>query len=171
MRRRLKNQRGYSLIEIMFVMALLALFGITTFTLVSVGSDSFSRLLDARSDNSDLRVAMSYITMKVRQYDEVGAISVRRLGEGDALILTDDLGEGYLLETRIYMHEGALYEVLEDADMEFDPLSGFQITTLTGVSLTPLPGNTALRVEVWAGQGEGRVSLVSLVRLRSGLAG
>ncbi len=121
------KQGMMGMMEIICVAALLLLFGLSTFTLVSVGADAYSRLLNKREATSDMRVASSYLSMKVRQCDERGAAEVRREPSGDVLVLTNTDEDGVAIETRVYLHKGMLYEAIASTGEAFDPELGFEI--------------------------------------------
>lgn len=121
------KQGALGMLEILCVAALLLLFGLTTFTLVSVGADAYSRLLDKRESTSDMRIASSYLSMKVRQCDQSGAAQVRRGETGDILVLTNTDGAGEVLETRIYLYGGRLCEAVAWPEEPFDPELGLEI--------------------------------------------
>lgn len=152
------------MIEIFFVMALLALFGITTYTLVAVGSDSFHDLIEERDDNASLRVSLSMISMKVRQMDAVDAVKIEKGKDSDILVITETSDSGKY-NTYLFIRDGQLCEYTSDDSAPFDPKSGFELTELSGVAFSLV--NDILRVEVWM-QGEaGKTSLWSLIKLRS----
>ena len=70
------NQKGFALIEMVMVMALLSLFGVTIFTLVLSGAKAQEGVLRDKEAQTDARVVMSYINVRVRQNDEIDKISV-----------------------------------------------------------------------------------------------
>ena len=142
----MQNQRGAGLMEILCVMALLLLFGITTYTLVTVGAGSYRRLLEKRDANSDLRIAVGYLSMRVRQYDVSGGVSVGESEQGSYLVLYEDI-EGEQYETRIYLHDGQLRELWMASQDEFDPDSGEEIVPLDSCGIQ-IAENGLLRVEV-----------------------
>lgn len=164
-----KSRGGYSMVEMFFVMALLALFGLTTYTLIAVGSNSFQKLMDERESNTDLRVALSYINMKIHQFDTAGALTVESGEDGGRLVLSELIGTT-TYNTAIYLRDGKLCEATYDASERFDPSSGFDLVALSGMSIVP-DDSGALHIEVWKDTEAGRESLSSVILPRSAEGG
>ena len=131
-----ERERGAGLMEILCVMALLLLFGITTYVLVTVGGDSYRRLLDKRDANANLRIATGYLGMRMRQYDVSGCLSAGENEQGAYLALRETIdGEAY--ETRVYLYQGMLCEQFMAAEDEFIPESGLEIVALDSFAAYP----------------------------------
>jgi hypothetical protein len=131
------RSKGYSLIELIFVMVLLILFGLTSFTLVVSGSSTYKKLTNSRNSNSELRVALSYVNMKVRQNDELNSIRVDNISSStgsSALVISKTMG-GKPYETWIYCSRGRLREAIvrkgiqpvDDLSTEIAEISGFKV--------------------------------------------
>lgn len=105
------SRRGYTLVELMLVMLLLALFGITIMTLIQSGSTAYQKIVDNRNAESDARIAINYLDVRVRQSDERGAVTVREnpLGEGNALVIRERFDDVDYF-TWVYFLDGTLYE-------------------------------------------------------------
>ena len=67
---------GFSVIELLVALALLALLGGSIMTVIGAGSSAYDRMLSDRGALSEARIAMSYITVRLRQNDLAGAISI-----------------------------------------------------------------------------------------------
>ncbi len=124
------------LVEILCVTALLLLFGLTTYTLIAVGGDTYSRLLDKREVVSDLRIASSYVSMRIRQNDVAGGVEHRISGIGDILVLTRPYEDGTVLETRIYAYNGYLVESIDSPEEPLNPDLGVEIAPLQDFSVS-----------------------------------
>ena len=112
------SKQGYTLVELVLVMLLLALFGVTIMTLIQSGTTAYGKIVDNRNAESDARIAINYLDVRVRQNDERGAVEVRPnpLGEGNALVIRERYGEETYY-TWVYFLDGTLYEcslLLED---------------------------------------------------------
>jgi hypothetical protein len=107
------DNKGYSTIELILVLLLLLLFGVTTFTLIFAGSDTYQRISDNKNAETDARIALSYLNVKIRQNDMAGKIEVQNFPgtEKPALVLYDTNPESDLL-TWIFWEEGRLLECL-----------------------------------------------------------
>lgn len=110
-RNRLKKQQGATLVELLMVLALVAVFGVCLFSLIFAGSNAYHRLEDSRTVEGDARVAVSFISVKLRQNDAAGCVQVMPLDNGkNALLLTDPGESG--AQTWIFFDKGVLYECL-----------------------------------------------------------
>lgn len=66
---KLNASHGNTLIELMIVMSMVALLGGVILGLVSTGGSAFQKIQAAHSTQTEARLALSYITVKVRQND------------------------------------------------------------------------------------------------------
>lgn len=108
----MKHRRGYTLIELVLVMLLLVFVAASVFLLTGAGSSAYARLSSNRSTASDLRIALSYLDVRIKKIDGVGQVTVRNapFGGGQALLLTQNI-ETVDYETYIYVDEGVLKEL------------------------------------------------------------
>lgn len=112
MLKKLENQSGYSLIEMLIVMLLLVLFSLGIFLLAAASTTTYESLVEQKNTSEDLRIASSYLVTKIRQNDKLNGISIDRatFDQKDALIIKENIeGEDY--ETWIYVSDGILREV------------------------------------------------------------
>jgi hypothetical protein len=88
-------------------------FGVTIFTLIYSGSETYRRISDNRNVESDARIALSYLNVKLRQHDYAEGMDVKPFPgtDKDALVLYDQTPDGNL-ETWIFWWEGQLLECL-----------------------------------------------------------
>ncbi|MDR0380669.1 MAG: DUF4860 domain-containing protein [Oscillospiraceae bacterium] len=167
----MRGRWGASFLELFFVAALLLLFGITTYTLVSVGGNTYRRVMEKRDDSANSRVALSYMTTQIRQHDRTGGVQIRSLPDGgDCLVLTDYYdGEPY--ELYVYLYDGVLRESLLPAAEPLEPAYGAEIANIDGFKLTYAgpaeEPERAVRLNVWAGQGSNRRENAVTLRLHA----
>ena len=64
-----KNTRGYTLIELVVVMAIMAILGTMLITMMNTGTNLYRNANAVMDAQSNARLAMSYITVKIRQND------------------------------------------------------------------------------------------------------
>ncbi len=162
------HRTGSGILEILFLSALLLLFGLTTYALVAVGGDGYQRVLNKRDQNSDLRVAMSFLVNRVRQADTMDGVQLRAY-EDRVILVLPTREEDEVLETRLYLHDGYLYEAYVPAEAEFNPQDGDVVSPVDSLSLTWADERkSALRIEVTRGQDAAARRYDTTVYLRAG---
>ena len=98
----LRAASGLSLFLIVAIFALMALLTVV------LGAGVYRSVVSRGEVNHEARTAMAYVTGKLRA--NTGEVSLKKTEVGnDMLILSEEIG-GELYETRIYAHEGMLYE-------------------------------------------------------------
>lgn len=116
-----KSDRGSTAVEMLMVVALLALFGITICSLIVSGIGTYNKISNKRESMVNGRIAMSFLNVRIRQNDEQGAITIAKCpvtGE-DALKVVQTFEENDEEYTNwIYFYEGTIYETLIKSDME-----------------------------------------------------
>lgn len=109
----LKRVNGRAMIETLSAMLLLILLGAGCFSLSLSSFGAYQRLNDAKEKSTELRVASSFVTTKIRQNDIIGGIEVKPepITGNNALVVYEKIdGESYA--TWIYHSSGYLMEAL-----------------------------------------------------------
>lgn len=164
------KSKGYSLIELVLVMALLIIFGLGTFTLVISGSGAYKNILDKKEVNSELRVAISYINMRIRQNDSVGAVRVEKSPFGnDAAIVTEEVIESDTYETWIFWHEGKLRETLIKQGEPVTIDISFAIADVDGFIAKYDNDKKLIKLNVWRMEKGLKKDYSSLIFLKSAI--
>jgi hypothetical protein len=135
-KKRLKDQSGSSTIEWMLVMLLLLVFSITIFVLASTASNRYEILERQKKSDSEMRIATSYISTKIRQSDAKDTLHIveRNHGEGTALMIEEVLlGEAY--ETWIYVSNGKMREATIPANSKLTEEVSFEVAELDYIEL------------------------------------
>ena len=123
------------------LMALL-LFGVFAICILAVllgATGIYQRLTERDARSYEARTAAMYVATKVRQNDHAGGIAVDRIGESDALVLTETV-EGETFCTWIYCHDGYLYELFLPADLEAAPEDGERLLPVEALELSLTDG-------------------------------
>ena len=110
MRVKKKNQLSGVLVLLVF-----AVFGVSVLLVLLTGADVVRTLSERDQESYDRRTTMQYITTRVRQADEAGMVSVRRMEDRDVLVLSQDI-EDIRYETLVYAYDGALRELFVEAE-------------------------------------------------------
>ena len=123
------------LLEILPNFLLFFLFACCMFFVLLSGAKLYKNVSAVLEEQFSVNTCISYVTAKIRHYDEQGAVSVGKIGEQDALLLQEEIeGEVYL--TYLYCDEGELKELFCFADMEVYPADGQSIMPLDAFSVS-----------------------------------
>jgi hypothetical protein len=110
------------------VMMILALFGITIYTLIAAGADTQKRIMNQKDAQADARVALSYINVRLRQNDAEGRIGVERIDlTGENAIVLRERSKFRDSDTWIYCYEGRIYECMVDPGEQPSDLFSFYV--------------------------------------------
>lgn len=145
----------------------LVLFGLFAACILSVlltGSEAYRRLTFRDQASYERRTCAQYIAIKVRQATSPDSISLSSFGDGDALVLTENIGgEPYV--TRIYCDNGWIRELYSSADGEFVPDDGEKVLQAQALSLS-LEGDL-LSVQITGDDGNS-IAFILSIRGREG---
>lgn len=167
LRKRL-NQKGYSLLEMTVVMALLVLFSLATLTLVVSGDGAYKSIVADKDTASELRIAMAYVTNKVRQNDVENAIELRAnpYGKGQALVICEQVDKA-AYETWVYFHSGKLREALVRSGSAVTDEVSFDIVSLDGFELQSKPQSAQITIKAWRNKDNNRREVNTFLTLRA----
>lgn len=150
----------------------LLLFGVFAVCLMAVlltGANAYQSLTDRDQAAYDRRVCAQYLAARVRQADRLGGVRVEPFGDGDALLLIDNI-DGYDYATYVYVSEGYLMELFCAVDSGLTPDAGSRVMPANGLDLT-LEG-TQLDLVLTPPDAEASpVSLTLSLRSGSGMGG
>ena len=97
------------------VLLVFAVFGVSVLMVLLTGADAVKTLSERDQESYARRTILQYITTRVRQGDERGRVSVRRMEDRDVLVLAEEI-EGCIYETLVYGYDGYLCELFAEAD-------------------------------------------------------
>ena len=149
-----KNQLGSVLVLLVF-----AVFMVSVLMVLLTGADVVEKIHSRDQASYDHRTLVQYITTRVRQADQRGMVDVRSFGDGDALVLTEEI-DGDLYETLVYCSDGYLRELFVEAGLEMDAEFGEEILPIQRVCFQD--ENTYIRVQLTLTEGEEEVMILSL---------
>lgn len=131
------DKKGYTLIELVLVLFLLIFIAMSVFSLTGVGSEAFLRLSRSQAIQSDLRIGLSYLDVKLRQHNTIDAIalesppfSFETAGSeliSDEAVRISRMIDGATYELWIYHYNGYLYELLTEPGSLVKPDMGTRI--------------------------------------------
>lgn len=150
-------------VESLVVMIVLILFAFVVFLMVEAGANAYDNIVDNKQVTTGARVAYSYMSMKIKQNDEAGAIQIVQTEFGDTLRI--DIGDTKF-SSFIFYAEGALYECITKANNSPSVAAGNKITHLDGFSAS-MDGNF-IHIECRYEHNDGESEIVTgVVGLRS----
>jgi len=140
-----RNARQHH-IDGLFALLVFALFAACILLVLLTGADLYRGLV-ARDDAAySCRTGAGYLASRVRQAPDGGAVSVRPFGDGDALVIAEEIG-GSRYETLIYCHEGWLCELFAAAEDAASPAAGERVLPARVLSLRLEEGLLTVRLE------------------------
>lgn len=93
---------------------LFVIFAVCILAVLFTGADNYKKIVDRNRISYDRRIAVSFLTTKVRQGDLPGAIDIRQVQGQDVLILKEEIN-GASYETWIYCYDGMIRELFTAA--------------------------------------------------------
>ena len=155
----MREQRQKHRIDRVLLLLLFAVFAATILLVLVSGSDIVQRMTVRDQSSFEQRTAVQYLTARVRQADQRGMVDVRSFGDGDALVLTEEI-EGDLYETLVYCSDGYLRELFVEAGLEMDAEFGEEILPIQAVRFQH--ENTHIRAQLTLAGGEEEELILSL---------
>ncbi len=130
--KRRTEEPGRHIVDILFVLALFAVFAASALMLVIIGANVYQQTVSDMDTHYAERTAYAYVSEKLRQNDTADAVSIGQLDGVPALILTEEInGESFC--TYLYLYDGYLKELF----VRKDSFSGDNILT-AGQNILPL---------------------------------
>lgn len=131
----MSGRRKNVAIESFLVVILMMIFAIAVAVLIVQGSATFQKTLSHREKEENLRIAMSYVNMVIRQNDEAGVITFPEVSDDiEAAFAINHVGTEKGLKTYVYFKDGVLYECYTDGPI--DARISTPIVPLTGLELS-----------------------------------
>ncbi len=148
-------------IDILFVLALMALFAISSVMIIAIGASVYRQTVDTMSDNYSLRTSYSYITEKIRRSDTDAGVEIGKIGNSSSLLLRQNI-DGISYTTYLYFYEGSLMEMFVRSDMEFSEELGTPIMEIAGLQFTSSENKNILNIKITEKDGTRRTLLIKL---------
>ncbi len=157
-------------IESILVMFLMILFAVSTCIMIIQGSRSYSKIIDQKGAQEDVRVAFSYINMRIKQNDIAGQIQYLKdvVDSQDALAIYHGNAEiGYV--TYVYYLNGILYECYTDTQTMPTQEMSTEISKLNGFEMLYDQESNTVVLTIPYQNGKNEIALQSFIHLRSGI--
>lgn len=152
------KRKAASSIEIILIMILLILFSGAIFTLIYAGAITQENITNEKEMKVNIRVASSYINVKLRKYDEEGSILIKKnpFTNKDTLVFRDPPDPNYTNEelfTWIFLEDGILYSQTITKDEELYSGLGVEIARISGLEVLN-DGNRITTIIEYVNNGE-----------------
>lgn len=134
-----------------FIFVLLGLFALMSTLMVLLGAQMYRATVDHSQQNNQNRVLSAYVRSMVRAQDSEGTIDIESLDGTPVLCMREGEGDDAFI-TRLYQHEGKLYELFTRARNEFALGDGTPICDAGSFDATL--ENQLLTVKMTNGLGE-----------------
>lgn len=122
------------MVDKMFLIILFATFAICAFLLIMVGANVYSSTASAMNENYEKRIDISYVTEKIRQWDEAENLLIGKFHDKTALIHTE-IVNGRRYFTYIYQENGALRELMVREGLDTRKMQGEEIIRAHGFKI------------------------------------
>lgn len=127
-------ERQKHMTDKMFLIILFATFAICAFALIMIGANVYSHTASAMNMDYEKRIDISYVTEKIRQWDEKDSLEIGTFHEKTALIHKEKInGMQYL--TYIYQEKGALRELMVREGLDTEKMQGEKIISAKGFTI------------------------------------
>jgi len=160
-----KKAAGRTQVEVIMVFVLLLLLGLCIFTLAVSGTKAYKTIDNRREAQTEVRVALAFIQMKVRQSDKIQSLRIDEnpVNQENALVITESINEK-VYETWIYYDKGILREAFILSGETPTNDTSFPISRVEGFDITINEFESGFAARVWSsvknpGDISGQVSL------------
>lgn len=129
------NERsGKRSISGLAALILLGVFAAGILTVLLTGARAYKGLTERDAVSYDSRTCVQYLANKVRQAPAPGAVVLSDFGEGDSLLIREQIG-GNEYWTQVYCHNGWMMELFTTADAGLAPEDGEKILPVQSLAM------------------------------------
>lgn len=118
----------------MFLIILFTTFAICAFLLIMVGTNVYSHTASAMNDDYEKRIDISYVTEKIRQWDEKDSIEIGTF-HGKTALIHKEMINGMRYLTYLYQENGALRELMVREGLDTTTMQGEKIVASKGFEI------------------------------------
>ncbi len=160
------NRRRNISVESIMVILLLIILAVSISVLIFEGSLTYRKILTNKNNEENIRIALSYVNMRVKQNDLSNYITVDEDAfEGSDVLTIDhhDAEEG--LMSYIYWKDGYLWECYTDGPLDHNLSS--EIIPLAGIDFEMSDEGQYITTTVMAMNNQDEIQLTQLTTLRT----
>ena len=119
-------ERRRHMTDKMFLVILFAVFAICAFSLIMIGANVYSHTASVMNQDYEKRIDISYVTEKIRQWDETDSIEIGSF-HGRAALIHKEMINGEKYNTYLYQEKGALRELMVREGLDTTTMQGEKI--------------------------------------------
>lgn len=148
------------------VILLMIVFAASISVLIVQGSRTYRTIIDNKNDEEHVRIAISYINMRIKQNDVAKSIYIlpNHIEGKDALVI-EHHGEEEGLSSYIFFYEGILYECYTDAEPTL--MMSSEIIPLRGITFGKKADKNMLIVTIDYNYGGNAIAIENYIALRT----
>lgn len=160
----LNNKRHYgkARIETILVMLMLVVFSISTYTLVVSTASSYGKNYSDMDAKDNLRLALSYVDLKIKQSDKKGVYVLEKAIEDKDVIVVEDDIKGEIYQNIIYFKDGFLKEMLIKKGTNLNEVEGFEIAKIMDMRVKKT-GNGLINLSITTDNENGKKYTSNLI--------
>lgn len=127
---KLQKRRNVHVVDTLFTLALFCVLAATALMVVTIGANVYKGIIGRMDDNFSSSTALTYISNKIRQSDELGGVHLDEVEGSPALVLEKTYNDT-VFQTWIYHDGGYLKEVTVRSGDELTLNSGLSIVEVS----------------------------------------
>ena len=133
-------------------LVLFAVFALCVLSVLLTGAKVYQSLTQSQEQSHAAHTAAQYIATRIRQGDQLAGVAVEDFQGRDALVFSDKVG-GAVYETKIYCHEGWLWELFAQEGANLAPEDGQKLCQAQALEADPpAAGQVTVRLQTPDGQ-------------------
>lgn len=145
-------KRKRSVVDFLFIIALLAVFLVAALFVILFGTRIYSKTTTDAEVNYEKRTAYYYLTTKLRSFEAAGAVEVSEHDGNAMLVLTEEIA-GSPYSTYLYIEDDHLKEITTPEGLEFDYSGGNDILAVDSFN-ADMVGDNVLKIDLTYPDGE-----------------
>lgn len=127
-------------VDNLFVLVLFAVFAICAVFIIAFGANIYKKTVNNLEEHFNLTTSVAYIREKVRQNDSSEAFSVDSFGDGNALLIDNEVN-GINYRTYIYKDSGYIKELSVKEGSNVAPKAGQKLLPINDLVIKDLGDN------------------------------
>lgn len=136
-------------VDTIFIITLFLVFVLSAFFVLTIGADIYKNISDSIDRRFNETTSLSYISNKIKSYDERGKISISELDNIQALMLEQTIDKNDYV-TMLYYHDEKLMELSCKKGEKFYPGDGSEVLDISGLEFSYKAPNL-LQITVYNG--------------------